>query len=144
MAAERRAQVVWEGNLTKGSGRVTMSSSGACGELPVTWASRTERADGRTSPEELLAAAHASCYAMAFSGALNAKGNPPERLDVSATYTFVPGTGITTAALEVRGHVPGMAAAEFERTAREAELSCPVSNAVRNGLEITLDAALAE
>lgn len=141
MAAERTARVVWTGNLLEGSGTVAMVSSGAFGEFPVTWASRAEDPEGRTSPEELMAAAHAACYAMAFSHHLAGKETPPERLDVGATYTFVPGTGITKADLEVAGSVPGLDAAAFEREAREAEQSCPVSNAVRNNVEISLTVA---
>lgn len=142
MAAKRTAKVVWEGNLTDGHGSVRMGSSGAFGEFPVTWAARAEDPDGKTSPEELLAAAHAACYAMAFSHHLNGKGNPPERLAVSATYTFVPGTGITTVDLDVRGRVPGMDAADFERNAQEGEQNCPVSNAVRGNVELNRTATL--
>src|SRR5438128_10373004 len=108
--AERRAEVVWEGDLLQGHGKVVSVGSGALGELPITWASRTERSDGRTSPEELLAAAHAACYAMAFSNTLAQAGTPPERLAVSATCAFEQvggGFKVTTMDLEVRGKVPG-------------------------------------
>lgn len=142
MAAERTAQVVWEGSLLEGSGSAAMLSSSAFGDFPVTWASRAEDPAGRTSPEELLAAAHATCYAMAFSHHLAGNETPPHRLVVRATYTFVPGTGITAAALDVRGSVPGLGQADFEREAREGEQNCPVSNAIRNNVEITLTAAL--
>src|ERR671930_1073560 len=96
-SAERTATTVWEGDLAHGSGNLSLTS-GATGDLPVTWASRTERSAGKTSPEELIAAAHASCFSMALSHGLGEAGTPPERLDVSATVTFVPGTGITRSA----------------------------------------------
>lgn len=144
MAAERTAKVVWMGSLLGGNGTATMISSGAFGEFPVTWASRAEDPQGRTSPEELMAAAHATCYAMAFSHHLAENGTPPARLEVGATYTFVPGTGITRADLDVRGVVPGLDAATFGNEASEGEQKCPVSNAIRNNVEITLTAALAE
>jgi osmotically inducible protein OsmC len=142
MAAERTAKVVWTGNLLEGNGTATMSSSGAFGDFPVTWASRAEDPEGRTSPEELMAAAHATCYAMAFSHHLAENGTPPAQLEVGATYTFVPGTGITKAELDVRGSVPGLGEAAFGNEAREGEQKCPVSNAIRNNVEITLTAAL--
>jgi lipoyl-dependent peroxiredoxin len=116
--------------------------SGAFGPLDVTWASRTEESGGRTSPEELIAAAHASCFSMALSGALARAGTPPERLEVSATVTFVPGTGITKSALTVRGSVPGMDEAAFVEAAEGAKVGCPVSKALAGGPEITLDASL--
>lgn len=141
--AERRAEVVWEGNLTDGKGSARMGT-GAFGDFPVSWPARTERPDGMTSPEELLAAAHAACYAMSLSHTLNGAGNPPERLDVSAAVTLEIGTGVTTSKLVVRGRVPGMDAAEFERLAREGERTCPISNAIRNNVDIQLDASLAE
>jgi osmotically inducible protein OsmC len=141
MAADRRAEATWQGELQTGGGEVAFRSSGA-GTFPVTWASRTEAADGRTSPEELLAAAHSSCYAMAFSGGLGRAGTPPERLDVSAVVTFVPGTGVTTSVLEVRGVVPGLDQAGFEAAAQEAEGRCPISNAIRNNVEVTVKATL--
>ena len=142
MSAQRSAQVVWEGTLLEGSGSATMVSSNAFGDFPVTWASRAEDPDGRTSPEELMAAAHATCYAMALSHHLTGEETPPDRLTVRATYTFVPGTGITTADLDVQGSVPGLTEADFEREAREGEEKCPVSNAVRNNVEIALTATL--
>jgi osmotically inducible protein OsmC len=143
MAAQRTAEVVWEGSLLEGTGTARMVSSGSFGTYPVTWASRAEDPSGGTSPEELMAAAHAICYAMAFSHHLAGKGTPPERLTVTATYTFVPGTGITEASLDVRGSVPGLSAVEFEAEAREAESKCPVSNAVRGNVDVTLTASLA-
>jgi lipoyl-dependent peroxiredoxin len=142
MAAERRADVVWEGSLIEGSGTITKTGSGALPELPVTWASRTESPDGRTSPEELIAAAHASCFAMALSHALAQAGNPPERLETSATFTFVPGTGITKSVLTVNGRVPGIDESAFREAAEGAKDGCPVSGALKGNVELTLDARL--
>jgi lipoyl-dependent peroxiredoxin len=143
MAADRTASVTWSGSLLEGSGRIESVGSGAFGPLDVTWASRTEESGGRTSPEELIAAAHASCFSMALSHALAQAGSPPERLETSATVTFVPGTGITRSALTVRGTVPGMDAAAFAEAAAGAKDNCPVSKALAAVPEITLDAALA-
>ena len=142
MAAQRTAEAVWEGSLVDGNGTVSMISSGAFGEFPVTWAARAESPGGKTSPEELMAAAHAACYAMALSHHLTGQGSTPERLHVSVTYTFVPGTGITAADIAVSGSVPGLSADEFEQMAREGEQSCPVSNAVRNNVQLSLVASL--
>src|ERR687896_664341 len=111
--AERRAVVVWEGNLTEGGGRFTVGS-GAMGELPVTWASRTERSDGKTSPEELIAAAHASCFAMAVSNVV----------------------------LDIRGRVPGLDAEGFQTAIEQADQGCPVSNALRGNVDIRVNASL--
>src|ERR687895_2783437 len=108
MSAERRGEAVWEGTLFEGKGTVRLATTGLAGDLPVTWAARTESPDGKTSPEELIAAAHAACFSMALSHALAQAGNPPERLETSATVTFVPGTGITRSALTVTGRVPGL------------------------------------
>ena len=139
---EREAQVVWEGDLASGSGKIVSETSGALGELPVTWASRTETAEGRTSPEELLAAAYASCFAMAFSHVLTQGGTPPERLDVKARSSFERrsegGWKISSIDLEVGGRVPGLDADAFGAAAREAEGGCPVSNALRGNVEIRL------
>jgi osmotically inducible protein OsmC len=144
MAAERSASVTWNGDLMSGSGRIDEVGSGAFGPLDVTWASRTEEASGgRTSPEELIAAAHASCFSMALSHALAQAGTPPERLQTSATVTFVPGTGITRVALTVRGTVPGIDESAFREAAEGAKQNCPVSKALAAVPEITLDAALA-
>jgi osmotically inducible protein OsmC len=143
--AERRAEVVWEGNLIHGSGKVVSVGSGAIGELPITWASRTERSDGKTSPEELIAAAHAACYAMAFSHTLAQAGTPAERLLVNAVCTFEQVEGgfkITTMDLDVRGKVPGLDEAGFEKAAQQAEQGCPVSNALRNNVQIRVKAHL--
>lgn len=141
--AERRANVVWEGDLVHGAGSVTVAS-GALAEFPVTWASRTERSDGKTSPEELIAAAHASCFSMALSGALAEAGTPPRRLEVSALATLDAtdaGLRITTMTLEVRGRVPGLDAGGFQAAAEGAKVGCPVSNAL-TGVDIVLAPAV--
>ncbi len=139
--ADRTAQVTWEGSLLEGSGTIDQVGSGAFGPLPVTWASRSEDASGgKTSPEELIAAAHASCFSMALSNGLAKDGNPPERLETSATVTFVPGTGITKIALTIRGRVPGLDADGFREAAETAKENCPVSKALAGVPEITLDA----
>jgi osmotically inducible protein OsmC len=142
MAAERRAEVSWTGDLMSGSGTIDRVGSGAFGGLDVTWTSRTEQSGGRTSPEELIAAAHAACFSMAFSHALAQDGNPPERLSTSATVTFVPGTGITISALDVVGVVPGLDDAGFKETAEAAKDGCPVSKALAGVPEITVSARL--
>jgi lipoyl-dependent peroxiredoxin len=142
--AERTAQVVWQGNLTQGNGTISLNSH-ATGDLPVTWAARTEEPGGKTSPEELIAAAHAACYAMAFSNTLNQNGTPPEQLNVSATLTLdrVDGAAkITIEQLDVHGRVPGLDQSTFEQLAKTAEERCPVSNALRNNVEIRLNAQL--
>jgi osmotically inducible protein OsmC len=143
--AERQATVQWEGNLIQGSGKIVSVGSGAIAELPITWASRTERSDGKTSPEELIAAAHAGCYAMAFSHTLAQAGTPAKKLSVSAISTFEQVDGkfkITTINLDVRGIVPGLNQAGFEKAAQQAEQSCPVSNALRNNVQIRVNAHL--
>jgi len=142
--AERRADVTWTGDLIKGSGSVQVGS-GALAKFPVTWASRTERSDGKTSPEELIAAAHAACYAMAFSNTLAKAGHPPTVLNVTATSTLDQVDGkftITTMDLQVRGAVPGLDQRGFEEAAQTAEAGCPVSNALRNNVRITVRAEL--
>jgi len=143
MAAERTAHVTWSDSLLEGSGTIDRVGSGAFGPLDVTWASRTEESNGLTSPEELIAAAHASCFSMAFSGGLAKAGTPPERLETSATVTFVPGEGITKSALTVRGSVPGMDEDAFRAAAEQAKENCPVSKALAGVPEITVDASLA-
>ena len=141
--ADRRATVTWNGDLMNGSGTIDEVGSGAFGPLDVSWPARSEDASGgKTSPEELIAAAHASCFSMALSGALAKAGNPPERLRTSATVTFVPGTGITKIALTVRGSVPGLDADGFREAAEGAKQNCPVSQALAGVPEITLDAQL--
>src|SRR5512141_1896358 len=143
MAAERRAEVTWNGDLFNGSGTIDKVGSGAFGPLDVTWVSRTEDSGGRTSPEELIAAAHASCFSMAFSNVLAKAGTPPEQLKTSATVTFVPGTGITTSVLEDEGIVPGMDEGGFRAAAGDAKENCPVSQALRTTVELTVNARLA-
>jgi lipoyl-dependent peroxiredoxin len=141
--AERRADVTWSGDLLSGSGTIDSVGSGAFGPLDVSWPARSEDASGgKTSPEELVAAAHATCFSMAFAGGLAKAGHAPERLSTSAAVTFVPGTGITKIALSVRGVVPGMAAAAFREAAEAAKVGCPVSQALAAVPEITLDAQL--
>jgi lipoyl-dependent peroxiredoxin len=141
---ERTATTVWEGDLAHGNGVLSLKS-GAAPDLPVTWASRTERSDGKTSPEELIAAAHASCFSMALSHGLAEGGNPPERLDVSATVTLSMDGGphVTTSHLTVRGTVPGLDADGFAAAAADAAQNCPISVVLKNGLEITVEASLA-
>jgi lipoyl-dependent peroxiredoxin len=141
--SERTAHVTWSGSLLDGGGTIESVGSGAFGPLDVTWASRAEDSDGRTSPEELIAAAHAACFSMALSHALAQAGTPPERLETSATVTFVPGTGITKSALTVRGTVPGVEEDAFLASAEGARDGCPVSKALAGVPEITVDASLA-
>lgn len=137
---DRKASTVWTGTLFEGSGETTFESSGI-GTYPVSWPSRAEEANGKTSPEELIAGAHSACYSMAFSNALAKNETPAEKLEVSAVVTFVPGTGITRSALSVVGTVPGIDAAKFTELAEAAKAGCPVSQAL--SVEITLDASLA-
>ena len=143
MATERRMSTTWHGTLMDGAGTIHQAGSGAFGALGVSWASRAEEPDGKTSPEELIAAAHSACFAMALSHGLAQAGTPAERLDTSATVTFVPGEGITKIVLSVRGRVPGLGAAAFVEAAEGAKVGCPVSKALASVPEITLDAALA-
>ena len=141
--AERRADVVWRGDLFRGSGTFDLASSGAAQDLPVTWASRTERHDGKTSPEELITAAHASCYAMALSNVLAQMGNEPEELNISAVCTFdVDQVKVTKMVLDVRGRVPGLDAEGFQSAAERGEEACPISNALRGNVDIQLNVSL--
>lgn len=142
VATTRSAHTVWEGNLLEGNGVVTFDSSGAIGEQPVTWASRAQEANGKTSPEELIAAAHSSCFSMAFSNILNKAGTPPTKLITSADVSFQPGEGITGIHLTVEGTVPGIDEAAFQAAAEEAKTGCPVSQALK-ATPITLTAKLA-
>jgi lipoyl-dependent peroxiredoxin len=142
--AERRADLVWKGDLMSGSGSVKLASSGAA-ELPVTWASRVENPDGKTSPEELIAAAHASCYAMAFSNTLVQAGYQPEQLTVNAVCSLEKvegGIQVDAMVLNVRGRVPGIDQKDFAELAVKGELGCPVSNALRNNVKISVNATL--
>ena len=143
MAAERTATVTWKGDLMSGSGRIDSVGSGAISAQDVTWASRSEESTGgKTNPEELIAAAHAACFSMALSHGLAQAGSPPEQLNVTATSTFVPGTGITKMALELTGRVPGLDEAGFREAAEGAKENCPVSKALAGNVDITLDARL--
>ena len=143
MATDRTADVTWRGSLTDGSGTITTTTSGAIGEQNVSWAARSEDARaGMTSPEELIAAAHAACFAMALSAGLAKSGTPPDELHTSATVTFQPGEGITRIALTVEGSVPGLDADGFREAAEGAKANCPVSKALAGVPEITLDARL--
>ena len=144
MATDRRADVTWKGSLAEGAGTITKTTSGAIGEQPVSWAARSEdvTAGGKTSPEELIAAAHAACFSMALSAGLAKAGSPPDELHTSATVTFQPGEGITKIALAVEGSVPGMDDAAFQEAAKTAKENCPVSKALAGVPEITLDARL--
>ncbi len=145
MAAIRTAEVVWDGDLLTGSGMIQYVSSGAFSRMPVTWASRTDAHEGRTSPEELIAAAHASCYAMAFSGGLGRNGTPPTKLAVSAVVTFDKtdaGWRVVSSALTVTGVVPGLDAATFASLAEAAKDGCPVSAALKGNVELSVDATL--
>jgi osmotically inducible protein OsmC len=147
MAAQRRAQVVWGGSLEAGRGVLDLKSSGAVSGLPVTWASRTQRSEGMTSPEELIAAAHASCFAMELSFQLTQIGPAPEKLDVTVTCTIDQVDGgwrVTASAIEVEGVVPGLDEASFVQAAERAKDGCPVSGALKGNLEITVQARLAQ
>ena len=140
--AERRAQVVWEGDLPGGSGKFVVGS-GAMGEMPVTWTSRTESPDGKTSPEELIAAAHGSCFAMALSNVLAEGGTPPERLEISVVCTFdIDNVKVSSLDLDIRGRVPGLDAEDFQNAVEQANQGCPVSNALRGNVDIRLNASL--
>jgi lipoyl-dependent peroxiredoxin len=141
MAVTRTARTAWEGNLARGNGVVTFVSSGI-GEYPVTWLSRSEEPDGKTSPEELIAAAHSACFSMALAHGLTQAGTPPVTLDTSADVTLEVGTGITGIHLTVTGNVPGLDADGFQKAAADAKANCPVSKALA-GTEITLTANLA-
>ena len=146
MRALRRAEVTWEGNLIRGKGVVGAATSKAFSDLPVTWASRSERADGRTSPEELVAAAHASCYAMAFSHGLNQGGASPKKLEVTAMVVFSDASGgpkVVSSALTVKGWVDGIDAAGFAEAAEAAKDGCPISQALKGNVELSVEATLA-
>jgi osmotically inducible protein OsmC len=145
MTAVRSATATWSGDLATGSGSVSASSSGAFSDLPVSWAARTESSDGKTSPEELVAAAHAACYSMAFSGGLARAGSPPTSLEVSADVTFDKvdaGWKVTKSHLTVRGVVPGISEADFAAAAEAAKDGCPISGALKGNVELSVDATL--
>ncbi|MBI4498024.1 MAG: OsmC family protein [Chloroflexi bacterium] len=145
MAAIRRADVVWQGDLRTGSGVVSASTSRVFTELPVSWAARTEAPDSKTSPEELLAAAHASCFSMALSAGLGRAGTPPQRLEVSATVTFDQVDGgwrVVSSVLNVRGQVPGIDADRFRQAAEAAKDGCPISQALKGNVNLSVETTL--
>jgi lipoyl-dependent peroxiredoxin len=145
MAAIRRAEATWSGGLTTGSGTVSAVSSNVFTDLPVSWAARTESPGGMTSPEELVAAAHAACFSMALSAALGRAGTPPERLDVSAEVTFDKvdaGWRVQSSALTVRGRVPGSDPEAFRAAAEETRDGCPISVALAGNVELSVEATL--
>ena len=145
MAAIRRAEATWSGPLITGTGTVSAVSSASFADLPVTWAARTEAPGGKTSPEELVAAAHAACFSMALSGALARAGTPPERLDVAAEVTFDKldaGWRVVSSALTVRGRVPGISAADFKAAAEETRDGCPISQALIGNVALSVEATL--
>ena len=145
MAAIRRAEAKWSGPLTTGSGTVSAISSSAFSGLPVSWGARTEASNGLTSPEELVAAAHAACFSMALSGALGRAGTPPDRLEVSAEVTFDKGDGgwrVVSSALTVHGWVPGSTAADFLAAAESTRDGCPISQALKGNVELSVEAIL--
>jgi lipoyl-dependent peroxiredoxin len=145
MAAVRTATVTWQGPLATGTGTVSAGTSELFMDLPVSWGSRTEAADGRTSPEELLAAAHAACYAMAFSADLGRAGYTPEELHVSAEVTFDKlegGWTVTASALTVLGHVHGITPDEFDRIAEGTRDGCPISRALAGNVALSVEATL--
>ena len=142
---DRKASTTWEGELFTGKGAVTLDSAMAP-PMDVSWAARAENPEGQTSPEELLAAAHSACYSMAFSNMLAKNETPANRLDTTAVVSFEKGESgfsVTRSAITVRGDIPGLDAADFERIAQEAKVGCPISRALANNVDITLDAALA-
>jgi osmotically inducible protein OsmC len=144
MATTKTAEVTWQGDLMSGKGTIDRVGSGAIGALPVSWAARTGEGEGElTSPEELIAAAHASCFSMALSNILATAGTEPRSLSVSAAVTFVPGTGITTSDLEVTGDVPGIDEDTFRSAAEDAKENCPVSGALKGNVALRVTARLA-
>ena len=142
MATDRRAEVTWHGDLMSGSGRIDSVTSGAIGGLDVDWLARSEDAGSKTSPEELIAAAHASCFSMALSNGLAQAGHPADELKTSATVTFQAGEGITKIALTVTGKVPGVDDGAFQEAAETAKENCPVSKALAGVPDVSLTARL--
>ncbi len=144
--SRRRAETVWTGSALEGSGTTSFRSSGVIADQPVSLTSRTqEKPERQTDPEELIAAAHATCYAMAFSNVLTSDGTPPEQLDVKATVSLdkvEDGFAISSSTLVVTGRVPGLSQEQFEDAAHRADQGCPVSNALRGNLEISVEATL--
>ena len=146
MAVTRFAEATWTGDLLSGSGSIDYVSSGAFARMPVTWASRTEQHDGRTSPEELIASAHAACFSMAFSSGLAKNGTPATTLTVKAVVTFdktEAGWKIAKSELTVRGTVPGIERSKFAELAVAAKDGCPVSQALKGNVALSVDAQLA-
>ena len=146
MAAIRQARAVWNGDLAKGSGEVSAVTSGKFSALGVSWGARTESPQGKTSPEELLAAAHASCFAMALSAGLAKAGTPPKKLDVTSTVTFDKvgdDWTVVSSDLEVKGEVPGIDAAAFAKAAEGAKDGCPISRALKNNVKLSVRPTLA-
>ena len=145
LTAVRRASATWSGDLTSGAGTVSAETTGVFTSLPVSWAARTEEPGGKTSPEELLAAAHAACYSMAFSNKLAKAGHAPDRLDVTAEVTFAKeeaGWKVATSHLTVRGRVPGISEADFTAIAEDARDGCPISVALQGNVNLTVEATL--
>lgn len=145
MAATREARAVWNGDLMSGTGQVSATSSGKFSDLPVSWSARTEAPGGKSSPEELLAAAHASCFAMALSGGLARAGTPPNRLEVSSKVTFDKvgdSWTVVSSELEVKGDIPGSDAAKFAKAAEDAKENCPVSRALKGNVKLSVKASL--
>ena len=145
MAEVRTANATWSGDLVTGSGMITYVTSGVFSRLPVSWASRTSAHDGKTSPEELLAAAHAACFSMAFSARLGKNGTPPTLLEVKASVTFDQVEGgwkVTTSRIEVKGTVPGIDEATFDRLAEDAKENCPISAALKENVQISVEPTL--
>ena len=145
MAASGTATVTWTGTLAEGSGTVSAGTSELFTDLPVSWATRTESPNGQTSPEELLAAAHASCFSMALSGALARAGTPPDHVHVSATVTFDKvgdAWTVTRSELDVVGTVPGLDEAGFDAAAQDAKDNCPVSRALAGNVELSVHSTL--
>lgn len=147
MAATRQATAIWSGDLMKGTGEVTAASSGKFSGLPVSWSARTEQPGGKTSPEELLAAAHASCFCMALSNGLAKAGTPPTRLECTATVTFDKvgdGWSVVSSDLAVNGTVPGMDEESFSRAANDAKENCPISRALKGNVKLSVRPTLAQ
>ena len=142
----RRAEASWQGDLLSGQGQVSARTSGVFSDLPVSWGARTEAHGGKTSPEELLAAAHAACFSMAFSNMLAKAGTPPERLEVSAEVAFDKvgdGWKVVSSVLTVQGTVPGIDEATFREVAERAKDGCPISSAIKGNVELSVEATLA-
>jgi lipoyl-dependent peroxiredoxin len=145
VAATREARAVWNGDLLSGTGVVSGTSSGKFSDLPVSWSARTEAPGGKSSPEELLAAAHASCFAMALSGGLARAGTPPNRLEVRSRVTFDKvgdSWSVVSSELEVKGDIPGADAAKFARAAEDAKENCPISRALKGNVKLSVKANL--